>query len=344
MRVSLWRQFSSNNSSSYVIVGAFATPERANEAAGEFKTLLQKLWDWYQAHPDVREAVLGEENHPLTDAERAIMREYPLEFDEAIEWVARETSLDFLPDAVTTFENLLFVATVDETKTQDKPLAQFMHHLGADVKFEQAMESHLTVHVSARPPDEITANFIKAAAEDYLKYPLWSVAPWALFFGGQFVPNPEQVSRDIDIFFENHAAWSAWHDEHRAELNDLSKQREDAWRAKDDSAAKILDEQIRTLLAGQYEVEPRLPVEVEQYIKRVVHFTFAETLEDDQPIVIEDGIVKFPELVFFDEIGYGLPAIVMWLRALGCTDVRYEFDPITWRPSDDPADDPADGQ
>lgn len=330
MRVSIWQQFSSNNSSSYVIVGSFATPQKANEAAVAFKTLLQRLWEWYQSHPEIRDAVLGEEGHELTDAERFIMSDYGIEFEQAMEWVAREETLEFLPDAVTTFENLLFVATVDETVTSDTALAQFMHQLGADVKFEEAMESYLVVNLSAHAPNDITAQFIKSATEAYFAGDpniVWHRPPWVLFYDGQLAPNLEPVSRDIDTFIEHYYAWRAWHDVHRDQLNDLSTRRETAWRTKDDQTAKILNEQIMTLLSHQHEVEPRLPDEVNKRIFKIMSVTSID-VDNNKTVAVVESIIKFPTLYFNDYLGHSLPAIVTWLRALGCKNVTYEFVPI----------------
>lgn len=332
MRVSIWQQFSSNNSSSYVIIGSFATPERANEAAAEFKTLLQRLWEWYQAHPEIRDAVLNEEGHELTDAERQIGKDYNIEFEDAVEWIAREETLEFLPDAVTTFENLLFVATVTETVTEDTPFAHFMYQLGARVEFEEEMQAYLLIGISARAPDASTALFIKSVSEAYFMRDhniLWQRPPWVLFYDGRLAPDPEQLSGHIDTFIANYHARRAWRAQHEEQFEAWRLQREAAWKAKDHETAELLTKQIISLASTEDEVEPRLPKDVQRHIHKIASWTSMDADDHDKTVSIKGEAVKFPYLYFLpDDLGHGLPAIVTWLRALGCQDVRYKLIPL----------------
>ncbi len=298
MKISIWRQFSSNNSSSYVIVGAFETPEKAHEAAEKFKALLRRIWEWYKAHPDIREAVLNEERHEFTDIEREIVSEYNIEFEQptetwaqgvdelAIEWVAREGSLDFLPDAVSVFENHVFVAPVDETVTPDSLLAQYMHRLGADMKYEQAMGYPPTVNVSGEAPDAATAQLIKSSAETYFALAWDDVnhsPPWASFYEGELAPNPERLKRDLDMLVT------------------------------EEIERRALTSPLKWSLA--HEVTQRM-IRIEWWLH----------IESDKPVTVVGNSVKFSSLYFHtDGLGHGLPALVTWMRALGCTNVAYEF-------------------
>ncbi len=327
MKISIWRQFSSNNSSSYVIVGAFETPEKAHEAAEKFKALLRRIWEWYADHPDIRDAMLDEERYELTDAEREIMRDYPIEFSGAANWVASQKSLDFLPDSVAVFENLVFFASLDETVTDDTPFAQYMHQLGADVKFEEAMESYLTVRVSATAPDDATAQHIKTAAENYfMRDHTFERAPWALFYDGQVAP--EALGIEIDSFIIGYRAWCDWLEDHRRQINDLRTRRITAQLANDEQAAAEISEAMKNLQAEQqYFID-----DSNRHIHKIIWWTSIRADQHNKTVAVEGNCIQLPTLYFLpDDLGHGLPALVTWLRALGCTDVAYEFVPIPYK-------------
>jgi len=330
MKLSIWQQFSSNNSSSYVIVGAFETPQKAHEAAEKFKALLQRIWEWYKAHPEARE-VVDSGDRELTDVEREVMHDHNIEFEEALDWVAREESLDFLPDAVAVFENLVFVATVDETETKDTPLAQYMHQLGADMKYEEAMRTGLSINVSGTAPDDTTAQYIKASTETYLfrdrgtSRTTWTRPPWVAFYDGQLVPNPEQFNRDNNTYFANLHAQDAWDEDHKVEINNLTTQWNAALFAKDNQTVNKLNEQIGALFSKRGDVEPYLSRKDFLHISKIIGWV--TTFEGEKTdVVIEETRVHIRDVRFLhSDIGHGLPAIVTWMRALGCVDVTYEF-------------------
>jgi hypothetical protein len=43
MRISIWQQFSINNSSSFTVVGVFETPEAARRAADEVRKIIEPV-------------------------------------------------------------------------------------------------------------------------------------------------------------------------------------------------------------------------------------------------------------------------------------------------------------
>ena len=52
MRVSIWRQFSSNHSNSFTVIGTFKTPEIAYTVADRLRTILVEIAQWYEADPE----------------------------------------------------------------------------------------------------------------------------------------------------------------------------------------------------------------------------------------------------------------------------------------------------
>jgi hypothetical protein len=326
---SVKQESSSNHSSSYVIVGKFDTAAQSIEAAEAFKTLLRKIWAWYQAHDDVREVVLYGGEHELTGAERDVMAEYPIEFTEAIDWLAREDTDDFLSDAVIRFENYLFVATVDETETKDAPFAQYMKKLGAKLVFEESMRVYLTVEFRAKPPDQATADFIKSSVDTFLMRDhniLWQRPPWVLFHGGKLPENPEDLSRDIDLFIANYQAWRNWHSENRQKLNDLTEKRDYALRTGDTESGERLQAEVSAILSSQVSVKPKIDKDLEQKIAKIMSNSSPMLQTKPEEVTFKNNVLIFPLMDFLpDNYGHGITTIVMWLRSLGCVDVQYKF-------------------
>ena len=49
MQIHIWRQFSSNHSADFTLVGEFETPERAHVVADEMRLLIKNITKWYES-------------------------------------------------------------------------------------------------------------------------------------------------------------------------------------------------------------------------------------------------------------------------------------------------------
>src|SRR5579864_8296453 len=61
MGISIWRQFSSNHSANFTVVGQFETPERAHEVAEEMRAMLRAIGEWWEQYPGLE----GQIEHDL---------------------------------------------------------------------------------------------------------------------------------------------------------------------------------------------------------------------------------------------------------------------------------------
>ncbi len=89
MKISIWRQFSSNHSGSFTVIGRFPTESAAGEAAEKLASVIQRIDDWH-ADP-ANEAFFIQESmdnlRPLTAAEAAIAKEFDIEWEEqGVDW------------------------------------------------------------------------------------------------------------------------------------------------------------------------------------------------------------------------------------------------------------------
>lgn len=88
MKLSIWRQFSSNHSGSFAVVGLFANENQAKAAADKLANIIHRIDQWHE-NPD-NQAWYEEEapSSALTAVEEAIRTEYALdEWDhQAADW------------------------------------------------------------------------------------------------------------------------------------------------------------------------------------------------------------------------------------------------------------------
>ncbi len=97
MRVSIWQQFSSNNSSSFTVVGVFDTPETAQRAAAEVRNIIEAMKVWHKEHPEEGDDILRSGGYPPTPAEVEVGKRFGFDWEQAVEWywyVSVEVILD----------------------------------------------------------------------------------------------------------------------------------------------------------------------------------------------------------------------------------------------------------
>src|SRR5690348_11182422 len=92
MRISIWQQFSSNNSSYFTLVGEFTDPEQALRAASELSRLLIGIGKWYEQPENraARNAISPPRygtDQPLSPIEAEFAAKYNIEWGPAIDWM-----------------------------------------------------------------------------------------------------------------------------------------------------------------------------------------------------------------------------------------------------------------
>lgn len=111
MKLSLWRQFSSNNSSTFTVVGEFASADDAKRAAAEIQHLLIEIAKWYEMPENraVRRKIGPpvQLNTPLTPIEAEYSQKYDIEWGVPIDW---SINSDVAAEGVSIFNNLIFVS------------------------------------------------------------------------------------------------------------------------------------------------------------------------------------------------------------------------------------------
>ncbi len=88
MKITIWQQFSSNNSSSFTIVGEFQSRQDAEHAATELHKIFQTLSEWHKTHEAEMEEwwASGDWVEEPSLPERELGQQYGIEWKNAIDW------------------------------------------------------------------------------------------------------------------------------------------------------------------------------------------------------------------------------------------------------------------
>jgi hypothetical protein len=174
VRISIWRQFSSNHSSDFTIIGEFETPEAAQRAANQLREIFEIITEWHREHPEVENEVWREEEPPYytpTPIELEIGKRLGIAWPYAVEWYK---------NAIITRElgRLVYIKNEWHADSDGKPFDQVMERLGGKSFLESSgpgdQAGSVLVNITCSAPDEITAQTI---VDQYLtdETELWQI-------------------------------------------------------------------------------------------------------------------------------------------------------------------------
>jgi hypothetical protein len=103
VKVSIWQQFSSNNSTSYTVVGVFKTAQAAQDAVNVLKGIQQQIADWHEENPEFSQVWAEGWPYPPSEVERVIGQRYGFDWQEGADW-------PFFVD-ISSLDDLVFVET-----------------------------------------------------------------------------------------------------------------------------------------------------------------------------------------------------------------------------------------
>ncbi len=168
MRISIWQQFSSNNSSDFTVVGVFETPKAAQDAAADVRRIIHTLKQWYDDHPDEANETFSGGGETPSPAEIAMGQRFGFEWPNAVEWYWHAS-------VTVVLDRLVYVTTEDfRPETAGEPFDKILTGLGGqgllngDIYGDQI--GTILVEITCLAPDEETA---RAIAEKKLAYRCW---------------------------------------------------------------------------------------------------------------------------------------------------------------------------
>ena len=125
MKLTIWQQFSSNNSAHFTIVGVFRSPEDAESTAQQVRSLLEELYNWYVDNPE--EAIEVFEDKLVTEIEQRIANQYQVEWRSPVLWGDNYT--------IEVFDRFILAHNNHSADSGADPIDQFIRKLGADEVF-----------------------------------------------------------------------------------------------------------------------------------------------------------------------------------------------------------------
>lgn len=191
MKISIWRQWASNHSNDFVVVGEFATPEAATAAA-------EKLHEMLTLIAQFREGYADEEP---TGPEVQLAEEYQLHWEKSLSWLSLgpHLAINALDGYLAVHRNRVFVTSGPaEPWLGPTPLDQLMGKLADTVLVEKEMGDYeILVNLTCLAPGETTAKKLYDQAHAYLQAvaagkELNTPIPWITYAHGERHPQAEQ--------------------------------------------------------------------------------------------------------------------------------------------------------
>ena len=327
MKLSIWRQFSSNHSNQFAIVGRFESVEAARSAADDLKTILKSVSTYYLAHPAEQDKRYEGGKYTPTPVEFGIAAHYQIDWDNFQDW----TIYDIDPD--------VFVYTIDqyvlmnspETGSGYNPFDKLLQSMGATVNAEKEMgEKNIFVNIRATAPEPALAHSLAITIREFLQamyiyfLPRTSdkvahpVPPWVFYFQPRPSASDEAILRAHDLYAAYMEEFSRLSEDYRqlmlahlpeADLRvQAAKQTLEAHRQQSTDAFHDL---AWWFIEAMFDTSP------------LVHGTYEKVSAEGTRLSIEN-------LWFSSTLGSGYTALARWLHAQGCevmTEFRLDFHP-----------------
>lgn len=139
MKLTLWRQFSSNHSAAFMLVGQFATPALAEEAAQTLRNILARIQAQWQQYPTLAAREHAYEAYVLSPVERQIRNDYQIDnFDMSLDWWLEGDDLY----EVLVQRDLCILHSPDTAYSGLFPFTELVENLGGTPKFWSEAYQH----------------------------------------------------------------------------------------------------------------------------------------------------------------------------------------------------------
>ncbi len=193
MKLSIWRQFSSNHSGNFTIIGRFSTAEEAEIAAAKIRDIWLQIADWREANFTADGQWKAYWNGDITvPLEEKFSSEVGIAWNpkNALEWTRQKKDID---DTVFTFENSVILTSAGETWHFPEPYVAYLRNQNCDVftsykDYLSIPNTIITTTLTANAPSVEIAQFIQEHVNAHLLMEQPTVTPWAAYHRGQRHP------------------------------------------------------------------------------------------------------------------------------------------------------------
>lgn len=185
MKISIWQQWSSNHSASFLLVGLFPDPQSARSAADQIQQILVEIDAWQNDEKNADENLriwkeIGEQGWDrglsLRPPEKHFAGRYGIDWKHPIDWRLPEPPTC---KAVFHVDTLVFVGNCGQTYLGSHPFDLLLPVMGASqiVGEYESKPGAITVDIACRAPDTDKATTISDDFEYHMIDPTQYV-PW----------------------------------------------------------------------------------------------------------------------------------------------------------------------
>lgn len=308
MRISIWQQFSSNHSNSFIVVGKFKTEQEAYSAYLHVRRVMRRIIEAHQIEsPEINPIPGYEDRYAPSPIEIEVFAPYGIVPRHLSDWTTylmmRE---DWLHDAVQFYENYIYVCDPVTGYAGAEPWDRFVASLGGEIqKSEETEPEHLVVDFICSAPDvEVAQRIYQQLNLDFEVQPL----PWLLYA----YHRADEIEA-LKALEEQYLIWQVW-DKERQRLEHLFNETP---RRDRDTVREMIAQHARE---QPFETDNEIhgyPPDSRSLLQFSSYFATISMVNERQ--------IYCRNLVF-DPAGYGrsVPAIVSWMRDQGC-EVSYVF-------------------
>jgi hypothetical protein len=313
MRISMWQQFASNNSTSFTVVGKFESAEDAERAAFELRHVMRLLGE-------------ARRNHGI---EAELQVKYPVSWTSDIDW-SYWVEYNDEDDPVSTFRDIVVINQPHPSIWYGpQPFDEILKRLGGDVavnvsESRSAPDSVLTIQVVFDAPNTEVAETLEQQLKQYLqaKWDEPVPPPWLVYHHGKLDPAADDLRFLTPFYISEHQTFR------RETLGGrLYRQLNSAIRSENTKQEKLIREEYdKQYRAGQI----HLTIEQVGWIEDALDATevtkyYYEETTNVHPHVERSGTHIDVSGLVFDELREPLMAVILWLEGQGCRNIQYLF-------------------
>lgn len=312
MRLALWQQFSSNNSSMFVLVGRFES-DAAHHAYTVIHDMIRQIATYYRDLTDDDREKIDDINQPR-ELETTLFKAHDIDLRHSIDWLFKAKPEIEL---ISTFDQYVIISSDGLPNWWGaNPFDDLMGRLGGEVYLEGGRTRQLfQIRLTCNAPDLAVARIVYGSLLNGDTDPI----PWLEYYGGKQVD-------DLETFRQQYQSFMTYEPVLTRKFSAGGRIRS-LERDPEGHEAKLIEarEQLQQAETELHDLEAVAPPLTADERKHLLHMRGNVQLLPSMQQQDECITAQFPGAIpNFHRLTVGIPAVVAWLRALGC-DVTIEL-------------------
>ncbi len=326
MRISIWHQFASNHSNEFSIVGTFETVEAAQKAYAELREMLREIAEWYHYNPLDYDL--------LSPAEEHFAQHFGVEWLSPLDCFDRSDP-DAYVDMIYCLDTHILIASPFQPHSTGKPLADIMAKLGGQVIADLGDFSLTGIDVTLQclAPDETIAQEIYEQVVEYFRYlrGISKIPPWIGYGENGRDPRTDayiQAKQKVNARWQAESQFAAENRNLRLKIEKAYQQGQQELFSRLQTEYNELEKQVRSNLPEVNSAEWKLIMAMPDNVGAFGRWDESEM--NPKELQRRGRQLSLGHICFVTSIVRGLPAILAWLKDLGCTEIQYTIAEYKW--------------